>query len=135
MARDDEPRRRLRIVNPEAVLDTASALNYFPARCTIHESIETRDDYGGVILTEEDDSTPIGDGLQCRVEPLGDSSRELRRKDGTLVVHARIIRFRHYHPEILEEHVALVDGETYDILLVDHDATKAHTRLVAEKVS
>lgn len=122
-------------MNPEAILDTASALNYFPSRCTIHETLESRDDYGGVVLTEEDDSQPIGDALQCRVEPLGDSSRELRRKDGTIVTHARTIRFRHYHPEITEEHIALVDGEKYDIILVDHEATKAHTRLLAEKVS
>lgn len=115
-----------------STLDSAAAFDYFSWRVTIESVVRTDDDYGSA---QDETWTAEFEDLQCRVEPTGDASREMRRKDGTVAVNARYVRFRHYHPDIESNMRAVIEGDVYDILGVDHDPQKAHTRLIVEKVS
>lgn len=116
----------------EPTLDTAAAFGYFGWTVDIESVVRTDDDYGD---DQEETWTSEFEGLQCRVEEVGDASREFRRKDGTVAVNARYVKFRRYHPDITREMRAVIEGETYDILTVGADPQRAHTRLIVERVT
>lgn len=115
-----------------ATLDAAADFGYFGWKVDIESVVRTDNDYGD---DQEEEWTSEFEGLQCRVEEVGDASREFRRKDGTVAVKARYVKFRRYHPDLTTEMRVIIDGEPYDILDVGFDPQRAHSRLIVERVT
>lgn len=77
--------------------------------------------------------------LPCRAAPSGTGSGgtaggEVRTEDGTYQIDALTVVVDGYHPTLVEEHRAIIDGRAYDIVNVAADGDGTYTRLLVRDV-
>lgn len=104
--------------------------SFYPSTVTIQENTPTQGTMG-----EEQDvwTNKVGYvDLSCHLAPSG--GREVKRPDQTYVVSTHIIAIAGHYPGIEEVDQAIIDGQGYDILLVENDSLGDSTRLVTEIV-
>lgn len=91
----------------------ASLDSHFPELCRVQYLTETVDDDGQVNTVWTDRHAAVS----CNVMPL--KGREIRGHDQTYVVANFSIALQGHYPDIVESDHAIVDGMTYNILLVE----------------
>jgi head-tail adaptor len=111
-------------VDPRLVTSLDS---HFPSLCTVQRLTETVDDDGQVATTWTDRYAAVS----CNVMPL--KGREIKGPNQTYVVATTAIALQGHYDDIKESDRAVVDGTTYDILLVEQ-ILGSMTRLSCEVV-
>lgn len=103
---------------------------YYPDVCAIQEATESVDSFGEAVKTWGD-----VEGLEevaCRVSPSGGTERKSPQAIWSVATH--VIELQGGYEEITAKMRAVVDGQAYDILLVQVDGGGESTRLVCEVV-
>lgn len=100
---------------------------FFPARCTIEQPDQTN-----VSGTLEVAWSPLAghEDLACRVMPAGGS--EVRTPEMAYALSTHAILLAGHYPAIRPEMRAVVGGQVYHILAVEHDGGGTCTRLQAQ---
>lgn len=104
--------------------------HFFPQRCTIQDRVSVRDDHGQPRAHWV--SIPQLSDIPCRIAPSG--GQEIKRPDQTYVVSTHNIALKGRYTGITEEMRAVIDGQAYDILLVQNDSQNVITWLKVEIV-
>lgn len=106
---------------------------HYASTVTIQYAVVTQDSYG-----EESEgwSTLAGHAdLRCRLAPEQAFSREQRNQAQIYAVHSWIIAIAGHYPTITEEMRAVIDGQSYDIELVQFDGNQQTTHLQVRVVT
>ena len=104
--------------------------DFFPALCTIEQDEGiTTDDYGTPIEDWQDFIVDI----PCAHAPNG--GIEVKQPDQTYVVSNYTLSLRGYYPTVTEKMRAVVDGTTYEILLVQSSSHGVTTRILTRTVT
>jgi SPP1 family predicted phage head-tail adaptor len=103
---------------------------FYPSTCAIQERTDTRDALGQPIAEWADVSGMAR--IACRVAPA--KGQEIKAQDQTYVKASHVIALAGHYAGINEAMRAVVGGQVYDILLVEHDGQGVTTRLQAEIV-
>lgn len=105
--------------------------DFYPSTVTIQEATEGQGSYGEETLSWADKTGHVD--LSCRLAPSG--GREVKKADQTYVVATHVIAIAGSYPTIAEKDRAVIEGQNYDILLVENDGQERSTRLMVEVVS
>jgi hypothetical protein len=89
----------------------------------------------GQVDLAQTDYTTILSNIPCMLAVLRpfrpDISATVRKADETDTINDKAIELNGYYPQILQQHLAVVDGVTYEIFAVEADSQKQVTRLAA----
>lgn len=122
------------LVHPERLNHIDNDSNVFNSLCTLQEKTGIRNSLGEK-ASEWTDIVLFGT-LECQLSVVSNQrqigERELGMLTYTILNH--FILFKEYIPEIEENYRAVVDGQPYDIVAVEHDSQKTFTRLRAQVV-
>ena len=119
------------LVHPD-LEDSLDDVQQFPSLCTIQAIQHTLDDYGQEQKTEGDWSDVGGHvDIPCRLAAHGSTglAGETERQEMTFEVTTHRARLKGYWPNITASHSAVVDGQRYDIQLIEHSSEKNFTSL------
>lgn len=124
----------------------------YPDECTIQALVETEDEWGepeeewvdyypdwrddvengGEAVLKEGEPTEDHRDLPALIAPSG--GREVKQDDKTYTVSDFYISMKAYIPAVKETMRAVVSGQEYNILLVEHTSRQMRTRLTVEVV-
>lgn len=107
----------------------------YPLRCTIQSATKAADAYHELIETWSNFAGHVN--LPCAFARVGGGQvglTEVRRTDQLLDIEDRHIALRGYFPDITPQMRAIVSGETYEVVGVDHDSHRQTTRVRVRKV-
>ena len=111
---------------------TGRLSGFFRSVVTIQESSEIRDPITGALTGVVWTDVP---GMEAIAGSLGPSGgQEVKTKDQTYVVSNYTLALNEAYTGIDETMRAVVDGQDYDILLVQHNSHGIKTRLLVNKV-
>ncbi len=102
----------------------------YPDLCTIQELTEDTDEWGETTYEWQNLAGHIG--LPALIAPSG--GREVKQDDKTYTVSDFYISLKGYYPGIDETMQAVVSGQEYNVLLVEHASRQTRTRLTVEVV-
>lgn len=110
----------------------AEALEGATTTCAIQANSPTSTTYGS--QTPDWNDVDGMEAIPCRLFPVNRST-ELRRPDGTVATVSHGITLDTVYDAITTEHRAVVGGQAFDILAVDHGPDRIVTILRVEQVS
>jgi hypothetical protein len=117
-----------RLIHPRMM--QALERDFFPQLCTIELGTDAQDTVGQVKPTWA--AVPGLTALKCRVGEI--SGGERRSNNQTYLDATHTILISGTYPAITEKHRAVIDGRTYDILLMQISPEETTTRLVSRFV-
>src|ERR1700674_4674334 len=89
----------------------------------------------GQVDLAQADYTTILQNIPCQIAVLRpfrpDISATVRKAEEIDTINDKAIELNGYYPQILQQHLAVVDGVTYEIFAVESDSQKQVTRLAA----
>lgn len=121
--------RRMPLVHPRMLAQVGDQV--YPDFCTIQSGAEAQDASGFPVAAFSDVAGLAA--IPCRLSPLGGGETKSPSQVYAVATHA--INLRGYYPAITPKMRAQIQGQAYDVLLVEHDGQRASTRLVAQVVS
>jgi hypothetical protein len=91
----------------------------------------------GQVDLAQTDYTTILSNIPCQIAVLRpfrpDISATVRKVEEYDTINDKAIELNGYYPQILQQHLAVVDGVTYELFAVEPDSQKQVTRLAARK--
>lgn len=105
---------------------------HWPSRCTIQAIT-----YG---VSQSNQRIPTGStnilvDVPCSMAPLNEANPTDDEKRSPTIQGSfdkRVVKLSGYFPQIVERHIAIVDGVTWQIRGVEHDSQHVSTRLKVE---
>lgn len=104
--------------------------NFYNKTCTVQQNVGSRDAAGQIGEDWEDLSGHVD--VQCRIAPSG--GREVKGPNQTYSVSTHYIVLVGQYTSVTAAMQAVVDGQAYDILLVQHDGQGETTKLTVQVV-
>lgn len=102
---------------------------FYPQVCLVQVNTPVQDAAGQPLPGWDTAMSPI----RCRLSPV--SALESKRQEMTVTVGTHVIALAGHYGGITTDMRAVVDGQAYDILGVDHDGQAHTTRLRVQVVS
>lgn len=122
---------------PRALFDRRMLANmseFFPSICSIQEPPDTKDAYGQIVTSVDDDWTSVVglESIPCLLGPL--SANERQKLTGPVTTATHRIALRGVYSAITPKMRAEVGGDHWSILGVVSDSQSTYTRLLVEQV-
>jgi len=107
---------------------------FFPSVCVIQEPPDTKDAYGQIVTSVDDDWTAVVglESIPCLLGPL--SANERQRLTGPVATATHRIALRGVYSTITPKMRAEIASEHWSILGVVSDSQSTYTRLLVEQV-
>jgi head-tail adaptor len=107
---------------------------FFPSTCAIQEPPTTRDAYGQIVETVDDDWASVAglESIPCQIAALSASERQ--RLTGPVATATHRIALRGVYGTITPKMRAEIGGEYWGVLGTAADSQSTYTRLLVEQV-